>query len=279
MELMVQPYTLPKEILFNFDELKSALTEKVREYETAIYSEDQIKQAKADKAALNKLKKTINDERIRMEREYMTPFTEFKGKINEIISIIDKPIAAIDEQVKAYDEKRQMEKAAEVQKYIEGFSLPYEISLMKKFNPKWLNASMPMTAVKKEIDEAVIGIQDDLETLESVEEEYLDFAIGYYRETLDLRATLNEIKRQKDFREQQKKIAEERQRKENQIKAEKEAGKENPNPEKLLEERKQKQPQEGQWVGFQAYLTPETALKLKQFFAENGIIFKPIERG
>lgn len=279
MELLVQPYTLPKEILFNFDELKTALTEKVREYETAIYSEDQIKQAKADKAALNKLKKAINDERIRMEREYMVPFTEFKGKINEIISIIDKPIAAIDEQVKAYDEKRQVEKAAEVQKYIEGFSLPYEISLMKKFNPKWLNASMPMTAVKKEVDEAVVGIQDDLETLETVEEEYLDFAIGYYRETLDLRATLNEIKRQKDFREQQKKIAEERQRKENQIKAEKEAGKENPNPEKLLEERKQEQPQEGQWVGFQAYLTAETAMKLKQFFTENGIIFKPIERG
>lgn len=273
MELLVQPYTLPKEILFNFDELKTALTEKVREYETAIYSEDQIKQAKADKAALNKLKKAINDERIRMEREYMTPFTEFKGKIGEIISIIDKPIAAIDEQVKAYDEKRQMEKAAEVQKYIEGFSLPYEISLMKKFNPKWLNASMPMTAVKKEIDEAVVGIQDDLETLESVEEEYLDFAIGYYRETLDLRATLNEIKRQKDFREQQKKISEERQKKAEEIK------KPGSVTEQPKTEAKQEQPQEGQWVGFQAYLTAETAMKLKQFFTENGINFKPIERG
>lgn len=273
MELLVQPYTLPKEILFNFDELKTALTEKVREYETAIYSEDQIKQAKADKAALNKLKKAINDERIRMEREYMTPFTEFKGKINEIISIIDKPIAAIDEQVKAYDEKRQMEKAAEVQKYIEGFSLPYEISLMKKFNPKWLNASMPMTAVKKEIDEAVIGIQDDLETLETVEEGYLDFAIGYYRETLDLRATLNEIKRQKDFREQQKKIAEERQKKTEEKKKPEAA----PEPPKI--EAKQEPPQEGQWVAFQAYLTAETAMKLRQFFTENGINFKPIERG
>lgn len=275
MELLVQPYTLPKEILFNFDELKTALTEKVREYETAIYSEDQIKQAKADKAALNKLKKAINDERIRMEREYMTPFTDFKGKISEIISIIDKPIAAIDEQVKAYDEKRQMEKAEEVQKYIEGFSLPYGISLMKKFNPKWLNASASMASVKKEIDEAVVSIQDDLETLETVEEEYLDFAIGYYRETLDLRATLNEIKRQKDFREQQRKIAEERQKKAEEAK--KPEAVKAPEPPKV--EPKAEQPQEGQWVAFQAYLTAETAMKLKQFFTENGINFKPIERG
>lgn len=275
MELLVQPYTLPKEILFNFEELKTALTEKVREYETAIYSEDQIKQAKADKASLNKLKKAINDERIRMEREYMTPFTEFKGKISEIISIIDKPIAAIDEQVKAYDEKRQTEKAAEVQKYLEGFSLPYGINLMKRFNPKWLNASASMASVKKEIDEAVIGIQDDLETLETVEEEYLDFAIGYYRETLDLRATLTEIKRQKEFREQQKKIAEERQKKAEEAK--KPEAVKAPEPPKV--EPKAEQPQEGQWVAFQAYLTPEKALKLKRFFAENGINFKPITEG
>lgn len=100
MELKMHEYQLPEKILFNYEELKRELTEKVSHYETLVYTDDQIKEAKADKAALNKLKKALNDERIRREREYMAPFADFKTKINEIIGIIDKPIAVIDTQVR-----------------------------------------------------------------------------------------------------------------------------------------------------------------------------------
>ena len=51
--------------------MKQELTEKVSMYETLVYTDDQIKEAKADKAQLNKLKKALNDERIRIEKEYM----------------------------------------------------------------------------------------------------------------------------------------------------------------------------------------------------------------
>ena len=40
-----------------YEELKQELTEKVSMYETMVYTDDQIKEAKADKANLNKLKK------------------------------------------------------------------------------------------------------------------------------------------------------------------------------------------------------------------------------
>ena len=94
MQLKMSDYQLPEKILFNYDELKQELLEKVSMYETLVYTDEQIKDAKADKAALNKLKKALNDERIRLEKEYMRPFNEFKGKINEIIAIIDKPAGA-----------------------------------------------------------------------------------------------------------------------------------------------------------------------------------------
>lgn len=71
MELKMHEYQLPEKILFNYEELKRELTEKVSHYETLVYTDDQIKEAKADKAALNKLKKALNDERIRREREYI----------------------------------------------------------------------------------------------------------------------------------------------------------------------------------------------------------------
>lgn len=274
MELLIKPYQMPERIEFNFDELKTALIEKVREYETAIYSEDQIKQAKADKAALNKLKKALNDERIKREKEYMIPFADFKAKINEIISIIDKPITAIDEQVRAFDEKQKMEKAEAIRAHMACYSLPYGINLEKIFDQRWLNASMSMTAIKKAIDDKVTDIQDDLETLENLDE-YQDFAIAYYRETMDIRATLNEIKRQKEFRARQKQIEEEREKASKQKEAEspkKEA------PEKPKEEAKKEvdalDQEKGQWIAFQAYLIPETALKLKRFLEENDIPFR-----
>ena len=50
-------------------------------YEITSASDEKIKEAKADKANLNKLKKALNEERIRREREYMEPFNDFKAKV------------------------------------------------------------------------------------------------------------------------------------------------------------------------------------------------------
>lgn len=271
MELIVKPYTMPKAIEFNFEELKTALEEKVKEYEIAIYSDDQIKQAKADRATLNALKKALNDERIRREKEYMVPFTEFKSRVNEIIGIIDRPINAIDTQVKAFEEKRKEEKAEEIRTYMAQFSLPYNIPAEMLFSQKWLNATVSMASVKKEIDEKVSMIQEDLETLESLEE-YQAEAIEWYSNTLDLRGALNEIKRKKEYEERLKKIEEE-QAKKTQTEAPKKPEPEAKpaQPEKIPEE-----PEVGQWVNFSAYLTPKTAKALKDFFTVNNIEFKPL---
>ena len=67
MELKVNEVQIPDAISFNYDELKQELAEKVSMYETMVYTEEQIKEAKADKASLNKLKKALNDERIKRE--------------------------------------------------------------------------------------------------------------------------------------------------------------------------------------------------------------------
>ena len=107
MELRINEVTTPEQITFNYDELKQELTEKMAFYETLVYTDEQVKDAKADRASLNKLKKALNDERLRQEREYMKPFDTFKAQINEIIGIIDKPVALIDKQVKDFEEKKK----------------------------------------------------------------------------------------------------------------------------------------------------------------------------
>lgn len=149
MELKVNEYQLPEQILFNYEELKAELTEKVQHYETLVYTDDQIKEAKADRATLNKLKKALSDERIRREREYMQPFNEFKSRINEIISIIDKPVAVIDKQIKEYEDTKKQEKLEEIKKLWSEMEAPDGMTLDKVFNDRMLNSSFNMKHVKQ----------------------------------------------------------------------------------------------------------------------------------
>ena len=62
MELRItnpQENWLTEQILWNNEELKAAIAEKVKDYKTIAYTEDSLKDMKADRADLNKLKKSF----------------------------------------------------------------------------------------------------------------------------------------------------------------------------------------------------------------------------
>ena len=274
MELKIKEYQLPSEILFNFEELKAELTEKVKDYETIVYTDDKIKEAKADKANLNKLKKALNDERIRREKEYMAPFKAFKSQVDEIIAIIDKPIAIIDKQVKEYEEIKKTEKRKQILAYMASFVMPYDIDLTLIFDPRWLNATASMASVKAAIDEKVTIIHNDLGVLKGLGE-WSDFAVADYINTLDLRHAMDAVRRESDRREQMTKIKA----------AQEEAAKAAPPKVETPEAPRAEIPQPAakpearpaeQWVNFSVLLDVEKARKLKVFFETNGFQFKRI---
>lgn len=172
MEIRINDLSLPEKIIFNYEELKEGISAKVAHYKNLVYTDDQIKEAKEDRANLNKLKKALNDERIRLEKEYMIPFNTFKAQLNEIIKIIDEPVTMIDSQVKEYQENKKEEKRKEIVSYFDSVKekLPDEIGLESIFNTKWLNESVSMKSVKKEIDDIVCKIQVDISTINDLGE-------------------------------------------------------------------------------------------------------------
>ena len=172
MEIRINDLSLPEKIIFNYEELKEGISAKVAHYKNLVYTDDQIKEAKEDRANLNKLKKALNDERIRLEKEYMIPFNTFKSQLNEIIKIIDEPVTMIDSQVKEYQENKKEEKRKEIVSYFDSVKekLPDEIGLESIFNTKWLNESVSMKSVKKEIDDIVCKIQVDISTINDLGE-------------------------------------------------------------------------------------------------------------
>ena len=283
MQLIVKDYETPSSIEFNFEELKQELMEKVAHYETLVYTDDQIKEAKADRANLNKLKKALNDERLRREREYMEPFNEFKGKVNEIISIIDKPCALIDAQVKAYEEKCREDKRAEIQAYFDDLeSVPDWLRghLEMIFDEKWLNAGPSMKAIREEIDERLTTIWADLETLESLPEFSFE-AVEVYKANLDINRAIQEGRRLADLqkrKQEQERLEAERKAQEEEAKKVAPTACQPAEPVEVWEHEPKFVEDKGGaiWIGFKAYLTTEQALMLRDFFQSNGIEYQPM---
>ena len=283
MELKMNEYQLPEQILFNYEELKAELTEKVQHYETLVYTDDQIKEAKADRAALNKLKKALSDERIRREKEYMKPFDDFKSKINEIISIIDKPVAVIDKQIREYEDKRQQEKLEEIKKLWFEMEVPDGLTLDNVFNYRMLNASFNMKHVKQCFIDAIDRFNRDMAVLVNLSE-YSFEAQQTYISSLDLSKAMNEANRLSRLAKQKAEYeAAEEAKKAAQavapdVKEEpvSEMGKAISSIEKQAYEKVVSVAPTKQWVAFQALLSTEDALALKEFFNSRHIEFKAV---
>jgi hypothetical protein len=269
MELQVNEIQIPERISFNYEELKQELVATLQRYEGLVYTPDQMKVAKADKAALNKLKKALNDERIRRERDYMLPFLEFKKRINELISLIDKPIDLIDSQVKEYEEQKKCEKRQAIEEYFDSeCDFPMWLKLDQIFKPQWLNATVSMKNVQDDLREIQARICSDLAALSEMPAFAFE-ATEVYKQTLNLQTAVNEGKR----------LAEIQRRKEEaeRMKAEAEAIRAAQQEQAAAVEDVQPEGQAaGQWISFKAFLTVAQAVELRKFFERNGIDFKAI---
>lgn len=272
MELRIEPYQMPEQILFNYEELKNALIEKAQHYETLIYTEDQIQTAKTDRANLNKLKKALNDERIKREKEYMKEFNVFKAQINELIGIVDKAIINGDSQIKSFEEQQKKEKLEKIQAYWDSFKpafVPVEFKTI--FDEKWLNASVKMSAVEKEIDSKIQKITEDIATIEKLPS-YSFEAREIYINTIDLGKAISHANSLRETAEKKALWEAEQEKK----RAEAKAAAKKHTAEKITDADTVDQVPQKQWIRFQAFLSIEEAKALKEFFVSRNIEYKSI---
>ena len=251
MDLIVKQFAIPSAVEFNYEELKQALSEKCEEFTGLIYVDENIKDAKKDKADLNRLKKELNDRRISLQKEYMAPFDDFKKKVDELIGMIEKPVAMIDAQVKDYEERKKDIKRGEIRlMFVDIWETDIPFEMVE--DPKWYNASTTMSAIKDDIEKKNESIKYDLETIKTLSHP-MEAEICY-KKTLDIRKAI-EKSNEMDAYEQMKKT---------EAKAE---PKEEPKPEEKTFE-----------VTFCCTLTTSQARELKEFFNAKGITFRKVER-
>lgn len=207
---------LPKTIDFNFEELKTQLASSLELYTGLVVTEDGIKSAKEDRAKLNKLREALETKRKEVKKECMAPYTDFEGKVKELVGLIDKPISAIDEQLKTYEEQRRADKRAAVKEiYDETIGTLYPLLPFDKlWRDEWYNTGVSMKKIRDAIITAETKAASDLEVLATVESEFAEAVKIKYLEHLDLnealleRARLKErAKRLREYEEQRAKAA------------------------------------------------------------------------
>ena len=170
-------------------QLRDHVAETLERYTPENYSEDNVDQAKADRAILNKAAKELNDRRIQIEREWNAPLQEFKGIVGDTVKMISDGSAKIDAVVKGVESKAKTEKRAAIEELWDrkGISL---LPLSKLWDERWLNKTKRLPAIEKEIGEKLLKIEAELDTLAAVDTEDGDVLRAYYLDCLDLQSTL-----------------------------------------------------------------------------------------
>jgi hypothetical protein len=276
-----------KEISFNADEIKTELAQRLEKYNGLVYSEENIKEAKADRATLNKFKTAIEDKRKEMKKMCLAPYEKFEIQIKEITAMVDKPILAIDSQVKAFEQIKQDEK-------LEGIKIYYAdkigdlaklVPFEKIYNPKWMNVTYKGSEIEKEITDLFVKVESDLKVITELQSEYELQIKDTYLKNFDLTAALQEKKR---LEEQAAKMAEyQRLQKEREAAASSEPKQTEeaklqqkviPAEEASFPKQEPVEPEVQLFkMDFRVWASREQLTALKQFLVDNGIKYGKVE--
>lgn len=288
-----------KEIQWNNEELKAEIAKKMQEYTSLVFTEETIKEAKADRAKLNKLRSAFEDERKRIKKLCMAPYDAFEKQVKELIALIDEPIRLIDGQIKEVEEQRKVEKKGEILEFYESVigSLKGILPFDRVFRQEYLNVSRSMKSIKEEIQALIDRVNADLDTIDGFGSKHELQIKDAYLKTLDLstamqeKARLEEVERriverkQEEQRRAEEKTAREGAESRGKLQAEQAADTQNAQPEvqavKTEENGTAQQPekQEAQifQMDFRVWGTKDQLMGLRQYLIDNKIKFGKVE--
>lgn len=186
-----------KKIEWNREELEAVIRAKAQEYKGMVYTEDTMKQAKKDRADLNKLVKAIEERKRSVKKTLMEPYETFDKEVSEVVALIKEPASLIARQIKEYEEQQKAEKRQKLQAvYDENIGeladvLPFE----KVFRQQYLNATFSLGKASGEIVDAIGKVKNDLETIAGLDTKFQVNVRDVYIRTLDLSKALAENNR------------------------------------------------------------------------------------
>lgn len=173
----------PKELLFNYDELKAYLSDELQAYKSMVVTTDAISDAKASRAYLNKLATSLNEYRKLVKKMLLKQYdSDFAPRVNELTAMTKEAVDHIDRQIKTYENAEKEAKLAEIREYFLEASADIEayITWERIFNPKWENRTYDTVKCKADIDEAVQAVKEDIQVIRDMHSPYETMLLAVY---------------------------------------------------------------------------------------------------
>lgn len=123
---------------WNKDELLKYVRSITEKYNGRIYTDDDITDARTDRAELNALKNTISDSRIRVKKAIMAPYDKFEAEVAEVTNLIIEAVKPIDEAIKTHDENQKADKKKQLVAYFDSIigDLAESVTFERVFDPQ-----------------------------------------------------------------------------------------------------------------------------------------------
>ena len=175
---------------WDFSMLKAKLQSRLEYYSSLVYTDANIKDAKGDRADLNKVKKAIEDARKAFKAKCLEPYEALEPKIKELVEMVEQQRVTIDTTVKDYEQRKKDEKERAVREYYDRKAVVLgalaEPLYPKLFDKKWCNASTARPAYEQGILEAINSAAVHIDVIRSLASPFVDTLLDVYVDTLSL---------------------------------------------------------------------------------------------
>lgn len=181
-------------------------------YSNLIFNEDQIKEAKDERASINKIVKKIADYRKNIVAEFNKPIEMFEKTAKETEKILEETADFVGGQVKVYEEKEKEEKKKEIQNIFNELvgkeAISELINLNMLFDERYLNKTYKLENVEKDLVEKIRKIANELEAIKNLKSDNELALTNLYLKEFDLTKVINENNRLEELKKTTQKVEE-----------------------------------------------------------------------
>ena len=276
-----------QKIEWNFEELKAEITAASEEYAASVYTDDTIRNAKADRAKLNKFVDAIETKRKELKKKVLDPYNQFEIEEKQLVAIVQKAINNIDSQVKDYERRQRDEKTAKVREFYEdnigdlADYLPFD----RVFRPEYANQSVTMKSIRESILETIQRVAEGLAILNEVESKFAGDMKEEFLRSYDIGAAMalrnrleaEEQRRAEYMAEQERRKAEREAARKAETSRVMQAGQATQAPVQSQQAPVQRE-EPVHVIDFRVHATAAQLGALKAFLKENGIRFEPVPK-
>lgn len=196
----------------NMTDVKSFVEQLKGYYQDVKFDENTLKEAKEEKAKINKFKTEVADYRKDIIKQWKEPVDNFEKSAKEVESLLTETYDIINNQVSAYDNQKKQEKENNLRDYFKELQESTRIDFVAFENA---NLNITLTATEKALKEQLRvffdKIKTDLEIIDTMDNKIE--ILAEYKTNLDLKKSIlvvserkereaEEIKRQQELAKQ-----------------------------------------------------------------------------